>query len=116
VLRTPPGLALKALEEAVTLAPSCRRDELALTGAAAGRGARRDCVGDLRMITSDPARFRRQTRRACDPLWGQLGAQVSFWADDDDGAVWSRRLLLSAVLDVEVDFAAPLRAATDTCD
>jgi len=89
---------------------------VALLGSYARDEARPDSDVDLIVITSDPGRFRHQTQWVDDLPWKQLGIEVSSWADEDYGALWSRRLILSTGREVEVGFAAPSWAAIDPID
>ncbi len=89
---------------------------VALLGSYARDEARPDSDVDLIVITSDPGHFRHQTQWVNDIPWKQMGIEVSFWADEDYGALWSRRLVLSTGGEVEVGFAAPSWAAIDHID
>jgi hypothetical protein len=86
---------------------------VALAGSYARGEARPDSDVDLIVITTDPERFRRQTQWVEDVHWEHLGVRVSSWADEDYGALWSRRLILSSGLELEVGFTTPSWAAID---
>jgi hypothetical protein len=89
---------------------------VALAGSYARGETRPDSDVDLVVLTTDQERFRRQSQWVEDFHWEHLGVQVSSWADEDYGALWSRRLVLSSGLEVEVGFAAPSWAAIDPID
>jgi Nucleotidyltransferase domain len=89
---------------------------VALLGSYARDQARPASDVDLIVIASDPKHFRHQTHWVYDLPWEQLGVQVFSWADEDYGAVCSRRFVLSTGLNVEVGFAAPSWAAIDPAD
>jgi hypothetical protein len=89
---------------------------VALLGSYARDEARPDSDIDLIAITSDPGRFRHQGQWVNDLQWKQVGIQVSSWSDEDYGALWSRRLVLSTGLEVEVGFAALSWARIDPVD
>lgn len=89
---------------------------VALLGSYARGGARPDSDVDVFVLASDPGHFRQESGWVNDVPWEQVGVQVSSWADEDYGAAWSRRLILSSGLEVEAGFAAPSWAAVDPID
>ena len=53
---------------------------------------------DLVVLTPNPARFRHQSQWVHNLSLEAIGMQVSSWADEDYGALWSRRLVLGTGL------------------
>lgn len=84
-----------------------------LAGSYARGNARPDSDVDLVVLVTDPASFRRETAWVREVVWG---ADVASWADEDYGPLWSRRIVLSSGLEVEVGFSGPSWAHTEPVD
>jgi hypothetical protein len=68
------------------------------------------------VLASDPGRFREQTQWVQEIPWDRAHLQVASWADEDYGAAWSRRVILSSGLEIEIGFSSSRWAATDPLD
>ena len=92
---------------------------LALVGSHARGTARLDSDIDLVVLAANPEAFRADGSWIEAIDWSGAGVEVAHWADEDYGAVWSRRVRLSSGAEVEISFAplswasiAPLDAGT----
>jgi len=68
------------------------------------------------VITSNPELFRQETQWIHEIDWDQLELSVANWKDAEYGLVWSRHVLLSNGLEVELGFGSPQWAAVDPID
>jgi predicted nucleotidyltransferase len=96
-----------------------RRPDLlavALVGSWARGEARTDSDIDLVLLTDNPDALRQETSWHLDIAWGDAGLRPDEWRDVDYGAVWSRHVLLSPLMEVELSFAEPSWAALDPID
>jgi hypothetical protein len=94
-----------------------RHDQIlavALVGSYARDQARDDSDVDLVVLTSNPLSFHQQTDWVQSLPWDHL--QISKWADEDYGLLWSRRLYLNTGLEIEIGFAAPKWASLHPLD
>lgn len=102
----------------VTRWASAREDveAVALVGSHARGAARPDSDVDVMLLVSDPGRLRQGARWIDEIPWGRVNAQIASWTDEDYGAAWSRRIVLSNGFEIEMTFSSPRWAATDPCD
>jgi ribosomal protein S18 acetylase RimI-like enzyme len=92
---------------------------VALVGSHARGTARLGSDIDLVVLAVSPETFRADGSWIAAIDWPAAGVKVANWADEDYGAVWSRRVWLSSGTEIEISFApvawasiAPLDAGT----
>jgi hypothetical protein len=88
----------------------------ALVGSHARGEARPDSDVDLVALTTAPLKYRRSTDWMSAVPLQSLGLSVVSWTDEDYGALWSRRMILSDGREIEWGFTAPTWAAIDPID
>lgn len=77
---------------------------IALVGSHARGAARPDSDIDVVMLSKDPKSFR-DAAWLTSVEWSRAGVHVTTWADEEYGAVWSRRAWFEAECEVEFAFA-----------
>jgi hypothetical protein len=82
---------------------------VALVGSHARNQARRDSDIDLVLLADNPDRFR-DVAWVTDIAWPRTGVHPTRWADEEYGAVWSRRIWFDPDCEIELIFA-PVRWA-----
>lgn len=78
---------------------------LALAGSHARNEARADSDIDLIVLVKNPSAFR-DVESLTSIDWSRAGAHRKRWADEEYGAVWSRRIWLEPEHEIEFTFAS----------
>jgi uncharacterized protein len=88
---------------------------IALIGSHARDSARPDSDIDLVFLSKDPNRFR-DAAWLSNVEWSRAGVNLTKWADEEYGAVWSRRAWFGPECEVEFAFASLHWAAVSPLD